>query len=268
MDNNTVKTNTSKGVRLFAALTLTWFLKTLFKLQLVAIALFEVGIILSHSLPKTQAYAFAFGMQLTLLVVVMLWPFIKRHYNKARRFDLGLWVMTLAVALFFLKFVSSGIAVGLSTASAVQLGAGSLFLYLCGTYAASALFDNYLFSKVLNSTYLGVEPSDLEEGTLYETLKVDDLNAKLSAIEKQAIQDDYRDCVTLNLLKTTSESGPYHSVSIAKQENTRQFVSYGDSYQLEFLVHPFGFESKTERNIFPFYVPLKTIKGLYVENVD
>ena len=121
---------------------------------------------------------------------------------------------------------------------------------------------------MLNSTYLGVEPSDLEEGTLYETLKVDDLNAKLSAIEKQAIQDDYRDCVTLSLLKTTSESGPYHSVSIAKQENTRQFVSYGDSYQLEFLVHPFGFESKTERNVFPFYVPLKTIKGLYVENVD
>lgn len=120
MDNNTVKPNTSKGVRLFAALTLTWFLKTLFKLQLVAIALFEVGTILNHSLPKTQAYAFAFGMQLTLLVVVMLWPFIKRYYNKARRFDLGLWVMTLAIALFFLKFVSSGIAVGLSTASAVH----------------------------------------------------------------------------------------------------------------------------------------------------
>ena len=121
---------------------------------------------------------------------------------------------------------------------------------------------------MLNGTYLGVEPSDLEESTLYETLKVDDFNAKLSAIEKQAIQDDYRDCVTLSLLKTTSESGPYHSVSIAKQENTRRFVSYGDSYQLEFLVHPFGFESKTERNVFPFYVPLKTIKGLYVENVD
>lgn len=268
MENNTVKPNTSKGVRLFAALTLTWFLKTLFKLQLVAVALFEVGIILDHSLPKTQAYAFAFGMQLTLLVVVMLWPFIKRYYNKARRFDLGLWVMTLAVALLFSNFMPSGIAVGLSTASAVHLGAGSLFLYLCGTYAASVLFDNYLFSKVLNGTYLGVEPSDTGEDTLYEILKVDDLDAKLSAIEKQAIQDDYRDCVALSLLKTTSESGPFHGLSTTKQDDSRRFVSYGNSYQLEFLVYPFGLESKSERNVFPFYVPLKTIKGLYVENVD
>lgn len=264
MDNNTVKTNASKGVRLFAAVTLAWALKTLLKLQLVAVALFEIGIVLGNSLPVTQARAFAFGMQLTLLVGVMLWPLVKRRYNNARRFDLGLWVIILAVALLLSNFMPLGIAAHLPVSSAVYLGAGGVILYLLGTYALSALFDNYLFNKVLNGPYLGVERSDSEDNGSDGILKADILEDKVSAIEQQAIQDDYRDYVALSSLKKTAESNLHHGVITIGRETSGPLVSNKRSYQLEFLAYPFGFGNKTDRINFPFYVPLITIKRSYV----
>lgn len=134
-----------------------------------------------------------------------------------------------------------------STQLSNQLGLAwliSVLVYIIIQYVYPKLFRYYLFKKILNKSYLGIQkegdplpPKD----NFFNDAKCPNAVERMRLINQKTIQTDYQNVIELSFINSAKKTGLHYFTDVETNKTHREFYDHDAEFLLVFQVYPFGF---------------------------